>query len=235
MGASSGIGAALARELDYRGAELVLSARSEDKLKELCGKLKNATAVIADVSDPKSLRSAADKIGASASLDGAITLAAIYDPGAAMEADPKEAANIVTVNLTGSLNFAQPAKPLLTKGGKLVLTGSIAGHFGLPNGQIYSATIAEVTNLAESLRTELAGEIDVRLVSPGFVKTRLTDENDFEMPFMIEADEAAKEIADGLESDSFEIHFPKKLTLTLKALRALPYAASIPLVRRFLQ
>lgn len=235
MGASSGIGAALAAEMNKRGAHLVLSARSDEKLQEVASTLDDCKVITADVSDPDSLKLAASAITNLGALDGAINLAAIYDPGRVMEADAAKAAQIVTVNLTGTLNFAQASKPLLKPGGILALTGSIAGHFGLPNGQIYSATKAGVTNLAESLRAELSPGVDVRLLSPGFVRTRLTEENDFEMPFILEPEEAAKRIADGLESGSFEIHFPKRLTLALKALRVLPYVISMPLIKRFVK
>ena len=114
--------------------------------------------------------------------------------------------------------------PLLKKqnGGQLAFTGSVAGYKGLPKGQPYSATKAAIMNFTESLYVEEPG-IDVRLISPGFVETPMTDMNDFEMPMVIKPDEAAKALAEGLLSNSYEIHFPKKFTFIMKFLRLLPH------------
>ena len=145
---------------------------------------------------------------------------------------PESAAAIVSVNLTGSFHVAQLAPPLLRKGGQLAFCGSVAGLIGLPQGQIYSATKAGVINLAESLRAELAGRIDVRLINPGFVDTRMTRRNDFAMPALVTPETAARAIIRGLNSRRFETHFPRRLTLGMKLLAALPYWASLPLTRR---
>jgi len=232
MGASEGIGAALARAYARTGARLVLSARSEDRLDRLAAEIGGAEVVPLDVLDQAALRAAAERIAAGGLLDSAITLAAAYDPGKVMEIDPERAAQIVSVNLTGSFLFARAAVPLLRSGGQLALTGSVAGYIGLPQGQIYSATKAGVINLVETLRAELAGRIDVRLISPGFVDTRLTRMNDFAMPGLLQPDEAARRIIKGLDGRSFEIHFPRRLTWPLKFLRALPYGIALPLTRR---
>lgn len=234
MGGSDGIGAALARAYAARGAQVIVSARSEAPLRALAQEI-GATALPCDVTDPASLAAAAAHVAEGAALDRAITLAALYDPGKVMDVDPGKAAQIVTVNLTGSFNFARAAQPLLRAQGQLVLTGSVAGYFGLPQGQIYSATKAGVTNLAETLRAELAGQIDTRLISPGFVDTRMTRENAFDMPFILKPQEAAAAILKGLDGSRFEIHFPKRLTLALKLLRALPYWAALPLTKRLVQ
>jgi NAD(P)-dependent dehydrogenase (short-subunit alcohol dehydrogenase family) len=232
MGASDGIGAALARALAAQGARLILSARSEGRVQALAAEL-GAEAIAADVADSASLQTAADRIAMSGPLDRAITLAAIYDPGRVMAVDPALAAQIVTVNLTGSFNFVRAAVPLLRPGGQLALTGSVAGYVGLPQGQIYSATKAGVINLAESLRAELAPRVDVRLICPGFVATRLTEKNDFAMPGLLQPEQAAQTILAGLDGRGFEIHFPRRLTWPLKLLRALPYGLALPLTRRF--
>lgn len=236
VGASDGIGEALAREYARRGARLVLSARSEDRLDALAGSL-GPDHVVAplDVGKRASVEAAADRIALLFPVDRVINLAALYDPGRALEIDPDTAAKIVHVNLTGGLHVAQAAARVLRKGGQLALTGSVAGYFGLPQGQIYSATKAGVINLAETLRAELEGRIDVRLISPGFVDTRLTGKNDFTMPAMIEPAEAARAIAGGLDGKRFEIHFPRRLTLALKLLRALPYRAALPLTARLVR
>ena len=231
MGASDGIGAALARLWAARGADVILSARSADKLADLAQDLGGAEMQPCDVTDRESLAKAARQISASGKLDRAITLAALYDPGKVMELEADVAARIVAVNLTGSFNFARAAVPLLRQGGQLALTGSVAGYVGLPQGQIYSATKAGVINLAESLRAELAPEVDVRLISPGFVDTRLTQKNDFDMPALIQPEDAAAAIVKGLDKGGFELHFPRRLTWPLKFLRALPYGMALRLTR----
>ena len=231
MGASEGIGAALARAYAARGADLFLSARSEGPLQALAAEL-GAIAIPADTTDLAALTQAAGQIG---TVDRAITLAALYDPGKAMQIDPAKAAQIITANLTGSFLFARAAVPALRVGGQLALTGSVAGYVGLPQGQIYSATKAGVINLAETLRAELSPGIDVRLICPGFVATRMTARNDFDMPAIITPEVAAKQIIAGLDGRRFEIHFPRRLTRPLKLLRALPYALALPLTKRLVR
>lgn len=235
MGASDGIGAALARSWARRGARLILSARSGEKLNDLVRELGTAEALPCDVTDSDSLRDAAERIKTGGPLDRAITLAAAYDPGKIMQVDPQMAAKIVTANLTGCFNFVRAAVPLLKPAGQLALTGSVAGYVGLPQGQIYSATKAGVINLAESLRAELEPDVDVRLISPGFVDTRLTQKNDFDMPAIMQPDAAAEAIIRGLNGRGFEVHFPRRLTLALKLLRALPYPLSLRLTRRLVR
>lgn len=233
IGASDGIGAALAKAWAAKGARLVLSARSEDKLKELAQSLGGDHDVVPlDVADRASLEAAAQRLRELGPLDRAVHLAAIYDPGKVSALDPDKAASIVNVNLTGSFHVAQVAPKVLKPGGQLAICGSTAGYVGLPQGQIYSATKAAVTNLTESLRAELAGKTDVRLISPGFVETRLTDKNDFSMPFIITPEAAAEAIIKGLNTRAFEVHFPKRMTYLMKLATALPYWALLPLTGR---
>lgn len=236
IGASEGIGAALARAWAARGARLVLSARSEERLQALAESLDSDHVVLPlDVSDRVSLDAAARTITGIGPLDRVVHLAALYDPGKIAELDPAKAGQIVSANLTGSFHVAQVAPPLLRSGGQLALCGSVAGYFGLPQGQIYSATKAGVINLTESLRAELAGRIDVRLISPGFVDTRLTRRNEFTMPALLTPDTAAQAIIAGLMARRFEVHFPRRLTWPLKLLRVLPYWAALPLTRSLTQ
>jgi short-subunit dehydrogenase len=226
----------LAREWAARGARLILSARSAERLEALSASLgPNHISLPLDVSDRASLDAAAEMIAELGTLDRVVHLAATYDPGKIAGLDPDTAANIVTVNLTGSFHIAQIAPRLLRKGGQLALCGSVAGFFGLPQGQIYSATKAGVINLAETLRVELADRVDVRLINPGFVDTQLTRRNDFTMPAIMAPDAAAQAIIQGLDKRSFEVQFPRRLTLALKLLRALPYWAALPLTRRLVR
>ena len=233
IGATEGIGEALARAWASQGARLILSARSSEKLDRLIAELGSQhIAIPLDVGKRSTIAAAADQISRIGPLDRIIHLAALYDPGKVAEIDPDKAAEIVNVNLTGSFHIAQIAPPLLKKGGQLALCGSVAGYIGLPQGQIYSASKAGVINLAQTLRSELAGTIDVRLISPGFVETRLTQRNDFTMPAIITPQKAADAIIKGLKSRRFEVHFPRRFTYILKVISVLPYWASLPLLRR---
>lgn len=237
IGASAGIGASLARELAARGAELVLSARSKEALEELAGEIGAASGhspavVPVDLADRETLSEAVRTLSQGEPLDCVINVAALYDPGLVKDLDPDKAEALIRVNLLGTLHVAQLVPSVLRRGGQLALFGSVAGYIGLPKGQIYSATKAGVANLAESLRVELAPTIAVRLISPGFVRTRLTDKNDFEMPAIMEPEDAARAVADGLAGKAFEIHFPKRFTILLKFLRILPYSISLRLTSR---
>ncbi|MDO6584470.1 SDR family NAD(P)-dependent oxidoreductase [Salipiger sp. 1_MG-2023] len=232
VGASTGIGAQLVRAYARRGARLVLSARSEEPLQQLAAEIGGAEVVTVDTADQTSLDAASAQIAAAGKLDRAISLAALYDPGKVLDIDPEAAAKLVTVNLTGAFLFARTAEPLLRDGGQLAITASVAGYVGLPQGQMYSASKAGVINLCESLRNELAPRVDVRMISPGFVDTRLTQKNSFQMPGLMQPEDAAARIVKGLDRRGFEVHFPRRLTLPLKLLRRLPYALSLPLMKR---
>lgn len=232
IGASAGIGAALARALAAEGARLILSARNAKALEDLARACGGAEVLPLDLAERGSLAAAAAGLKAGPPLDAAICCAALYDPARVADLDPERAEALIHVNLLGTLDAARLCPPLLREGGQLVLFGSAAGWFGLPGGQPYSATKAAVGNLAESLRIELAPRVDVRLVSPGFVRTRLTDKNPFRMPALMEPEEAARRVLRGLQGRAFEIHFPKRFTLAMKLLRALPYAASLRLTGR---
>lgn len=236
IGASDGIGAALAEQWAARGAQLILSARSGQKLEALRTRLGEGHVVVAvDVADRISVDAAARRVAGLGPLDRVVTLAALYDPGRVADIDAATAAAIVQVNLTGSFHVAQVAPALLRHGGQLALCGSVAGYIGLPQGQIYSATKAGVINLAESLRSELAPDVDVRLISPGFVDTRLTQRNDFAMPALMTPEQAARAIVKGLDTGRFEIHFPRRFTTVLKLLRLLPYSLLLRITRRLVR
>ncbi|MCM2344003.1 MAG: SDR family NAD(P)-dependent oxidoreductase [Alphaproteobacteria bacterium] len=224
VGASSGIGAALAAELDRRGAKLVLTARRGDELAAVNRSLGDRHCIIpADVADEKALAGVADNIG---SMDSAIFMAAVYTPTMLEDMDIGTARQTVEVNIMGALNFINAVYgPMRAqKHGQIVLCGSVAGYCGLPTGQPYGATKAAVINLAESLRVEAAVHgIDVRVINPGFVRTPLTAKNNFEMPMIMEPEDAARTLADGLLGKQFEIRFPVKFTRLVRFLSRLPY------------
>ena len=140
---------------------------------------------------------------------------------------------MLEVNVLGAFNIVQRVLPYMQEQGEgqIALCGSVAGYAGLPGGQPYSATKAAIINLAESLKAENPA-LDIKLINPGFVKTPLTDKNDFQMPMMLSAEQAAVEVAQGLLSRRFEIHFPKKFTFLLKTLKWLPHGLYFYLVKR---
>ncbi len=235
IGASSGIGHALAQRLSDAGATLVLSARSADTLHALNQELGGKHQVIPlDVSGAQAVADATARLqDAYARIDRVIFLAATYSPGSLLDFDISEAEQVVHVNLTSAYYLIHAVIPMLKaqQGGQLVLTASVAGYRGLPGGQPYCATKAALINLAESLALEVDRTIDVKIISPGFVKTRLTEKNDFPMPFMITPEKAADAIARGLRRRAFEIHFPKQFTYVMKLLELLPHWAYFGLMR----
>lgn len=232
IGASAGIGAALARALADRGARLVLSARDGAALDDLAAGCGAARALAVDIGRPGALAAAVESLAPDGPLDAVICTAAVYHPSPVARIDPDRAAEMVAVNILGLVEVARLTPPLLRDGGQLVLFGSVAGYIGLPGGQPYSATKAAVNNLAESLAAELAPRVDVRLVCPGFVRTRLTGRNSFRMPAIITPEAAADHVLRGLQGRRFEIHFPRRFTLAVKALRLLPYPLALWLTRR---
>ena len=235
IGASSGIGAALAYELVANGATLIVSARSEGKLLQLCESLgPQHIALPIDVANIASVEAAFSALSGQ-QIDRMIFLAAAYRPMNLRKVDLNKASEVITVNILGTLAFLRYALNHCENQKKcqIALCGSVAGYVGLPNGQPYSATKAAIQSIAESLKAEAPPHIDVKLISPGFVKTPLTDQNDFDMPMIIEPELAAREIAKSLQKNFFEIHFPKKFTLIMKAIRLLPYFLLFRVTKRF--
>lgn len=238
IGASSGMGKELALELSRRGAVLALSARREDQLQEVMGQCSGAGHMIAplDAGDPKAMQDGFGKVLENLpKLDSVIFLAAIYSPHDGKKKDIDFIHKTLQINIGGAYNVLDVAVPYFEgkKGGQIVICGSVAGYRGLPSGQPYCSTKAALINLCESLRVELKpSSIDVKVISPGFVKTPLTDKNTFPMPMMIEADEAARHIADDLLTNKFEIHFPKRFTYIMKIIKLLPNWIYLPLIAK---
>ncbi len=237
IGCSSGIGYALAKELSAHGAHLILSSRRQDKLEDLNAVLGNKHLVCPlDVSEYESLAKVADTIkNTQPKLDGVVFLPALFSPHDGNKKDISEIHKMLNVNLGGAFNMVDVVLPIFEKQGfgQILLCGSVAGYRGLPTGQPYCAGKAAIINYAESLKLDLESQnIDVKVINPGFVRTPITDKNDFPMPVMIEADEAAKAIAKGMQSHSFEIHFPKKFTYLMKFLHILPAPIYFWVMRR---
>lgn len=237
IGASSGIGLALAHELARRGARLALSARRQDALDNLKNELGTIHVVFPlDVTDASAfIKIAVDVKDTLGQLDCVINLSAIYTPSSLANMNLVDARNIIDVNLMGTINTLQAVLPVLRAqgGGQIALCGSVAGYRGLPNAQPYAATKAAVINLAETARLEESKSgVDVRVINPGFVRTPMTDKNSFSMPMMISPEEAAQSIADGLLASSFEVHFPKIFTWIMKIVKIIPNRLYFRLFRR---
>ncbi|GAB2902104.1 SDR family NAD(P)-dependent oxidoreductase [Uliginosibacterium flavum] len=239
VGASTGIGAALARELAARGAQLVLSARGIDRLTSLVADLQHAIALPFDASDSSAMQAAAqDAVRLLGGLDMVIFNAGTYQALRAWELTPENIRTTLNVNLLGVMDGVTAVLPgMLTAGqGHVVIVGSVAGYRGLPKASVYGASKAALINFAESIYMDLAPRgIAVSLVSPGFVATPLTAQNDFKMPALITAEEAAAEILKGLAKGQFEIHFPKRFSRFLKLLQILPARLYFALVSRTVQ
>lgn len=239
VGASTGIGAALAEALAARGARLALSSRRREPLDEMAGRFGQgrALALPLDITDAAALEKAAAAMAkAWGGIDLVVLMAGEYKPMRAWELEVKAARSMVEVNFMGPLNALAAVVPrLLAQGsGTIALVSSVAGYRGLPKSLVYGPTKAAMINLAEALYLDLQPKgIGVCVVNPGFVRTPMTAQNDFRMPALIEPDEAAREIVAGLEAGEFEIHFPKRFTRIMKLLAHLPYAWSFPLIRRF--
>jgi len=236
-GASSGIGAAVARVLLEQGARVAVSARSAPELERMVALHGDAAiALPLDVTDAAAADSALQRIVAAwGGIDFVLFCAGTHQPARAWELDAGAARRLVDVNLNGVLNGLPPVvrQMLRQQSGAIGIVSSVAGYGGLPTALVYGATKAALINLAETLYLDLSPRgIGVFLVNPGFVKTPLTDRNQFHMPALIGVDEAAREILAGLARGRFEIHFPRRFTRWLKLLQLLPYRFYFALVRR---
>lgn len=237
VGASSGIGAGLAAALLVRGARVAVSARRAAELERMAAPHGGrALAVPLDVTDAAAVVPALQRVvSAWGGVDLVVLCSGTHQPVRAWELDAAEARRLVDVNVNGVFNCLQPVVgQLLQQGaGGIAVVSSVAGYGGLPTALVYGATKAALINLAETLYLDLVPRgIGIYLINPGFVKTPLTDRNDFRMPALISAETAAGEIIAGFGRGDFEIHFPRRFTLWLKLLRLLPYRWYFALVRR---
>jgi len=224
VGASEGLGAALAHKISAAGAEVIVSARGADRLAELVEALPGpARAVTVDVSDDASVAEAAETVG---EIDGMVYLAGVYWPQPSTDWTPEEVTAMADVNFTGAVRVLGQVIPgmVARDAGHVVLTGSLSGFRGLPGAIGYAPSKAGVMALAESLRADLwRTGVRVQLGNPGFIKTRLTDKNDFHMPFLMQPDEAAAEMFALMDDErAFQRHFPRLFSYVFRLSRFLP-------------
>ena len=236
VGASTGIGAATAQWLLASGAQVVVSARSREGLEEVAHGHAKAHVLPLDITDAKAVREAWSVVRETlVRVDLVLVVAGTHQEMRAWDLREDAARALLEVNLMGPVNVtAAVVEGLLGQGrGALGIVASVAAYRGLPKALIYGASKAAIVNFTEALYFDLRPRnIGVYLVMPGFVKTPLTDRNDFRMPNLISAEDAAREIVHGMRAGDLEIHFPKAFTRKLKFLRLLPYRLYFALVRK---
>jgi short-subunit dehydrogenase len=225
VGASEGLGRALALKMSRAGVELILSARSEERLQALAAELPGrATCLPIDIADRASVAAAWEAVG---QIDGMVFLAGVYTPISAKDWDADAVEAMFDINLTGAARVLGHVVPdfVARDAGHIVLTGSLSGVRGLPGAIGYAASKAGLYSLAESLDGDLKDTgIEVQLVNPGFIKTRLTDKNDFTMPFIMEPDRAAEIFFEHMTGTGFARSFPTLFSLVFRLSAVLPHA-----------
>lgn len=233
-GASSGIGAALAKEMVSRGWTVAISARREDELNTLAATHEGLKPFVCDVTDREAMaRTAADIEAAHGPIALGIMNAGIYLPTALPDFDATLFDRTFDVNLGGVVNGLAALVPaMVSRGaGHICFVSSVTGFGGLGTSAAYGASKAGLLNMSESLAMDLrASNVHVSAVAPGFVRTPATDANAFPMPFIIEAEEAARRIADGIAKNKVLIAFPKRFTFLLRLINLLPRGLYVKLV-----
>ncbi len=223
IGASDGLGEALAHKISRAGAHVILSARSEDKLHALAKKLPGSTSVqVVDVADDDSVRTAATAVG---EVDGVVYLAGVYWPFGAKEWEPDHATAMADINFTGLVRVMGQVVPSMVAkdAGHIVITSSLTAFRGLPGSIGYTASKAATLSLAECMYADLRKTgVKVQVINPGFIKTQLTDKNEFNMPFLMQPDEAAQEVFEHMNTDSFKKSFPWTFSLVFRLSQFLP-------------
>ena len=226
-GASTGIGKALAIKFSKNGWNVAISARRLELLEEISKQNENIFSFPLDVTNKdecnKVFSEIKNKFG---QIDLCIFSTGTWDPKKEKEIDVKQIENVMKVNFFGTVNSIKSVEKYFKELGKghISIVSSIAGYRGLPNSTGYGPSKSALNNLTESLYFDFKKYgVRVSLISPGFIKTPMTDKNDFKMPFLKTTEYAADKIYSGLlNTNAFEIHFPKQLTIVLKILKILP-------------
>jgi NADP-dependent 3-hydroxy acid dehydrogenase YdfG len=241
IGASSGIGEACAKALILKGSKVALSSRRAERLNDIAAKgAADQTLVVPmDVTNDEQFQSAYNLIqDAWGGIDLLLFVSGVYTPLRADHFDIQVAEKTIDANLLGPMRAVALVVPsmLQAHSGHIAIVGSVAGYSGLPKALAYGPSKAAIINFCENLYYDLLPTgVSVHMISPGFVATEATAQNDFEMPALISAEEAAQEILDGIQKGEFDIHFPKRFSRFLKFLRILPYPIYFWIVRRFVK
>jgi NADP-dependent 3-hydroxy acid dehydrogenase YdfG len=241
IGASSGIGEACSKALIRAGAKVALSSRRAERLNALAlaGEKECTLVLPLDVTRQEQLVTAYQQIISTwGGLDLMLFVSGVYTPLRADNFDFDIAQQTIDANLLGPMRAVGLVLPdmLKNQAGHIAIVGSVAGYSGLPKALAYGPSKAGIINFCETLYYDLLPQgVSVHMISPGFVATEATAQNDFEMPALITADEAAKEILEGIQAGKFDIHFPKRFSGFLKFLRILPYPLYFWIIRRFVK
>jgi len=235
-GASSGIGKALALKFAKENWQVAISARRKELLDELAQN-ENISSFPLDVTDNDSVEIAFSNISNKfKNLDLCVFCSGAYDPILEKEINKEQIKKIMNINFFGVLNCIKTVEKYFKnkKDGHISIVSSVAAYRGLPNSSGYGPSKAALTNLTESLYFDFKKHnVRISLISPGFIKTPLTNKNTFNMPFIKSPEFAANKIYNGLtKGNAFEIHFPKELTILLKFLRILPYRVYLFLINK---
>ena len=238
-GASSGIGKAVAEKFAAEGWKVAVSARRKELLQDMA-KDQNISSFPLDVTDRSQINNVFQNILKEfGNIDVCLFSSGTYEPKDEQNIDPDKIKNVINVNFLGVIDCVKTVEDYFKnkKTGHISIVSSIAGYRGLPNSSGYGPSKAALTNFCESIYFDFKKfGVRVSVISPGFIKTPLTDKNEFPMPFLKSPDYAAEKIFNGLiNSNSFEVHFPKGLTLTLKFLRILPYRLYLFLVDKLVK
>ena len=228
IGGGTGIGRSMARQLAQKGWTVAISGRRIEPLRESAAQHSSIIPYVVDVTDPVAIQRTTRLIVTDhARIDLFIYGAAAWQPMRLGDYDASKFGTVIDTNLMGMVRMANPVIAEMERmgGGQFAVIASVAGYFGLPRAAAYNASKAALISLLQTMRTELKPRgIAVRMIAPGFFKSPLTEKNDFPMPFLMETDDAAKRAIDGLlDSDRFEIAFPRRLAWPMKLLRMLPY------------
>ena len=226
-GGSTGIGRALAIKFASKGWNVVVSARRVGLLNELSNTYENISAFPLDVTNKLKCKEVFNEIkNKFENIDICFFSTGTWNPKKEKDIDVDQIENVFKVNFFGTVNSVKAVEEYFRnrKSGIITIVSSIAGYRGLPNSTGYGPSKSALNNLAESLYFDFKRyNVRICLVSPGFIKTPMTDKNDFKMPFLKTPEYAADQVYDGLVNKNvFEIHFPKSLTITLKLLSFLP-------------
>ena len=238
-GASSGIGKAVAEKFAAEGWKVAVSARRRELLQELA-KNENIVSFPLDVTDQYQINTVFKNIISEfGNLDLCLFSSGTYEPKDEKNIDSEKIKNVIKVNFLGVVDCVKSVEEYFKNrnSGHISIVSSIAGYRGLPNSSGYGPSKAALTNFCESIYFDFKKfGVRVSIISPGFIKTSLTEKNEFPMPFLKTVDYAADKIFNGLvKSNAFEIHFPKGLTLTLKFLRILPIKVYLFLVDKLVK
>jgi short-subunit dehydrogenase len=230
-GASSGLGEAFARRLVASGCTLALTARRVETLDNLASELSKSGIKVAsypgDITDRDRMKEIAAEIRESyGAIDILVANAGTHNPTSADSFNTDDYRRLIEINYLGQLNCIEASLPQMIerKEGQLAVVSSVAGFRGLPTAAAYGASKAALSHFLESIRFDLERHnIAVTAVHPGFIRTPLTDQNEFPMPFLMEAPAAADRMYQHIVERRFESHFPRRFTFIVKALRLLPY------------